>query len=79
MSDVDEAQERAQQFHQQLNMMRSWATAKSSELRTVADLLEDDDVSGIDGDADDLREAAARIETVARRIADGDGNIVQQP
>lgn len=79
MTDVDEAQERAAQFHNQLNMMRSWATVKASELRTVADMIEDDDVSGIEGDADDLREAAARVETVARRIADGDGNIVRRP
>jgi len=79
MTEVDEAQERARQFHQQLNMMRSWSAAKAAELRTVADLIEDDDVSGIEGDAEALRQAAARVETIARRIADGDGNIVQQP
>jgi hypothetical protein len=79
MTDVDEAQERARQFHQRMHMMRSWSTAKAAELRTVADLIEDDDVSGIDGDAEELRTVAARVETVARRIADGDGNIVQRP
>jgi hypothetical protein len=64
----DDDVQQAQQFRQQMSSMYLWAAKRASEYRLIADYIEDDDVEGIEGDPDELRQAAEEIEQITHKI-----------
>jgi hypothetical protein len=66
--DPDEDVQQAQGILNNLAQSRVWAIRRAAEYRLIAEFIEDEDVDGVDGDADELRQAADTIEQVAERI-----------
>ncbi|QRV15074.1 hypothetical protein JMJ58_19535 [Haloterrigena salifodinae] len=66
----------AQQFHDQIDAMKSWSHRAFADVTARAAVLDaTDDEEG----AEELREVARHLLTVADRVEGGDANRVRQP
>lgn len=69
--------QQARSIHTQLDSYRSWARKQAADYRAKAEVAEEvdyEEIESIPGSPDELRQIARILETVAKRIEQGDFN-----
>lgn len=73
---LEDIAQQAQQFNQQLDAMWAWALQQAADLRAKAELAEEmdcdpDDYDSMPGEAEEMRDVAELLDTIAMRITSG--------